>query len=72
MNAPTPDLEALTLHISSTRLRFGNGISADPALRLSRTLGLSDVVLINMQAHYDAEIARGLLATQLATIQRIA
>ena len=48
------------------------GISADTALRLSRALGLSDMFWINMQAHCDAEIARGLLATQLATIQRIA
>ena len=34
------------------------GISADTALRLSRALGLSDMFWINMQAHYDAEIAR--------------
>ena len=33
-------------------------ITADTALRLSRALGLSDMFFINMQAHYDAEIAR--------------
>ena len=48
------------------------GISADTALRLSRALGLSDMFWINMQAHYDAETAREHLASQLATIERIA
>ena len=38
------------------------GISADTGLRLSRALGLSDMFWINMQAHYDAEIAREHLA----------
>jgi antitoxin HigA-1 len=48
------------------------GISADTALRLSRALGLSDMFWINMQAHYDAGIAREHLASQLAMIERIA
>jgi antitoxin HigA-1 len=48
------------------------GISADTGLRLSRALGLSDMFWINMQANYEAEIARVHLATQLATIERIA
>jgi addiction module HigA family antidote len=48
------------------------GISADTALRLSRALGLTDMFFINMQAHYAGEIAREKLATQLATIERIA
>jgi antitoxin HigA-1 len=47
-------------------------ITADTALRLSRALGLSDMFFINMQAQYDAEIAREHLATALSTIQRIA
>jgi addiction module HigA family antidote len=47
-------------------------ITADTALRLSRALGLSDMFFINMQAHYDAQIARELLATELASIDRIA
>jgi addiction module HigA family antidote len=34
------------------------GITADTGLRLSRALGLSDMFFVNMQAHYDAEIAR--------------
>jgi addiction module HigA family antidote len=48
------------------------GISADTALRLSRALGLTDMFFINMQARYEAEIAREHLATELATIERIA
>lgn len=47
-------------------------ITADTGLRLSRALGLSDMFWINMQAHYDAEKAREQLATELATIERIA
>ena len=48
------------------------GISADTALRLSRALGLSDMFFINMQAHYDAELAREQIAAKLAAIHRIA
>jgi antitoxin HigA-1 len=48
------------------------GISADTALRLSRALGVSDMFFINMQARYDAEIAREHIGTELATIERIA
>ncbi len=48
------------------------GISADTALRLSRALGLSEMFFINMQAHYDAEIARDHLAAKLDAIERIA
>jgi addiction module HigA family antidote len=47
-------------------------ITADTALRLSRALGLTDMFFVNMQAHYDAEVAREHLATVLATIERIA
>jgi addiction module HigA family antidote len=48
------------------------GISADTALRLSRALGLSEMFWINMQAHYDAEVAREHIGSELATIERIA
>ncbi|SEH79433.1 addiction module antidote protein, HigA family [Mycolicibacterium rutilum] len=47
-------------------------ITADTALRLSRALGLSDMFFINMQAQYDAEIAREHLSDQLKAIDRIA
>lgn len=46
-------------------------ITTDTALRLSRALGLSDMFFINMQAHYDTEITREHLASQLASITRI-
>lgn len=60
--------------INDLRVPPGNrlekrAITADTALRPSRALGLSDMFFINMQAHYDAEIA---LATALAAIDRIA
>jgi antitoxin HigA-1 len=48
------------------------GITADTALRLSRALGLTDMFWINMQAHYDAEIARDHIARELAAIDCIA
>jgi len=48
------------------------GISADTALRLSRALGLSEMFWINMQACYDAEVARDHIRTELANIERIA
>ena len=47
-------------------------ITADTALRLSRALGLTDMFFVNMQAHYDAEVAREKLATELGGIERIA
>lgn len=47
-------------------------ITADTALRLSRALGLSDMFFINMQARYDAEVARGKLEGELGRIERIA
>jgi antitoxin HigA-1 len=47
-------------------------ITADTALRLSRALGVTDMFFVNMQAHYDAEVAREKLATELGAIERIA
>jgi addiction module HigA family antidote len=47
-------------------------ITADTALRLSRALGLTDMFFVDMQAHYDAEVAREKLATELGAIERIA
>ena len=52
-------------------VRAKRGISADTALRLSRALGLSDMFWINMQAPYDAEIAREHIGSELASIERI-
>jgi addiction module HigA family antidote len=46
-------------------------ITADTGLRLSRALGLSDTFWINMQAHYDTEIARDRIAAELDAIARL-
>jgi addiction module HigA family antidote len=40
-------------------------ISADTALRLSRYFKLSPIFWINLQAHYDIEIARDKLSSRL-------
>jgi antitoxin HigA-1 len=66
---------AKTINVPARRIneivRGKRGITADTALRLSRALGLSDMFWLNIQAHYDAEVAREQLATQLAAIERI-
>jgi antitoxin HigA-1 len=66
---------ATTINVPPGRIneivRGKRGITADTALRLSRALGLSDTYWIHMQAHYDAEVTREQLATQLAAIERI-
>ncbi|KKF00519.1 MULTISPECIES: HigA family addiction module antitoxin [Mycolicibacterium] len=46
-------------------------ITADTALRLSRALGLSDMFWVNMQAQYDADIARDHLAARLDAINNM-
>jgi addiction module HigA family antidote len=40
-------------------------VSPETALLMSRYFGLSDSVWINLQAHYDMEIARDTLKTRL-------
>ncbi|MCV7236324.1 HigA family addiction module antitoxin [Mycobacterium branderi] len=47
-------------------------ITADTGLRLSRAFGLTDMFWINMQARYDADIARLGLGDQLSRIESIA
>jgi plasmid maintenance system antidote protein VapI len=41
-------------------------VTADTALRLARFFGTSAEVWINLQAHYDLEVARDELAEQVA------
>ena len=41
-------------------------ISADTALRLSRYFGVSEQFWLNLQMHYDLEVARDLLGPGLA------
>lgn len=46
-------------------------ISADTGLRLAKAFGLSDMFWINMQARYDADMARVEHGAELADISRI-
>lgn len=50
-------------------VRGRRGISAGTALRLSRALGTSDEFWVNLQAHYDLEVARSEQETELGQIQ---
>ncbi|MCX8018748.1 MAG: HigA family addiction module antitoxin [Rhodocyclaceae bacterium] len=46
------------------------GISADTAVRLAAFFGVDAQSWLNLQAHYDAELARAQLAEFLAHMQR--
>jgi antitoxin HigA-1 len=46
-------------------------ISADTALRLSRVFGLSDMFWVNMQARYDADMAKLSLGDRLSELKQI-
>jgi addiction module HigA family antidote len=48
------------------------GITADTALRLSRALGTSAQLWLNLQNRYDVEIATRAIGKQLARIERVA
>ncbi|MFC4124501.1 HigA family addiction module antitoxin [Nocardia rhizosphaerae] len=47
-------------------------ISAETGLRLARGLGLTDMFWINMQARYDADLARATIADDLLRITPLA
>ncbi|WP_349304739.1 HigA family addiction module antitoxin [Nocardia cyriacigeorgica] len=47
-------------------------ITADTGLRLARAFGLSDMYWINMQARYDADVARVALGDALSRIEQVA
>lgn len=53
---------AKELHVPANRLsqivQGKRGVSADTSLRLSRYFGFTPEYWLNMQAHYDLEIAR--------------
>jgi antitoxin HigA-1 len=67
---------AKAIDVPQTRLseilRGRRAITADTALRLSKALGMSDMFWVNMQARYDAEMAKDALADRLAAIQPVA
>ena len=48
------------------------GITADTALRLSRALGTSAQLWLNLQNRYDVDIAKRAIGKQLARIERVA
>jgi addiction module HigA family antidote len=48
-----------------------SGITADTALRLSKALGTSAQVWLNLQNRYDVETAKRTIGKQLAKIARV-
>ena len=63
---------AISLQSALLGIDDGNGRDLVHEKGLARALGLTDMFFVNMQAHYDAEIAREHLAKRLASIERIA
>jgi len=57
---------AIALRVPANRILAiidgGRAVSADTALRLARYFGTTPELWINMQAHYDLELARDQLA----------
>jgi addiction module HigA family antidote len=47
------------------------GVTADTALRLSKALGTSAQLWLNLQNHYDVEMAKRAIGKQLAKIPRV-
>ncbi len=68
----TPYAVAKACGVPRTRIerivREGLGISADTALRLARFFGISVEFWINLQTHYDLEIAKKRIAKELKAI----
>ena len=48
-----------------------SGVTADTALRLSKALGTSAQLWLNLQNHYDVETAQRAIGKQLARIARV-
>ena len=72
----TPYRLAQEIGVPQTRLseiiRGRRSITADTGLRLSRALGMSDMFWINLQARYDADLARAELDAEFDRIQPLA
>jgi addiction module HigA family antidote len=66
---------ARSIHVSPRRINEivhgRRAITAETALKLSQALGLSETFWVNMQAHYDAELAKDKLGDSLRRIPRI-
>ncbi len=72
----TPYRLAQEIGVPQTRLseiiRGRRSITADTGLRLSRALGMSDMFWINLQARYDADLARAERGAEFDRIQPLA
>jgi antitoxin HigA-1 len=66
---------ARSIHVSPRRINEivhgKRSITAETALKLSQALGLSETFWVNMQAHYDAELAKDKLGDSLRRIPRL-
>jgi len=71
----TPGALAKAMGVPRTRVERiaaeSSGISADTALRLSKALGTSAQVWLNLQNRYDVETAQRSIGKQLAKIARL-
>ncbi len=52
-------------------MKGDRGITAEMAMRLARALGTTEQYWLNLQAHYEAKIARQKIGDKLATISRL-
>lgn len=72
----TPYRLAKEIHVPQTRIadivNSRRGITADTALRLSKYFDCSAQYWLNLQAHYDLEMARDALGNELETISTCA
>ena len=64
---------AQAIHVPQTRIaaiiKEGRSITADTALRLARFFGTSVDFWLNLQSHYDADLARAAISQELETIE---
>jgi len=56
---------AMDLHVPVTRIALRRGITADTALRLGRYFKNSAEFWMNMQKHYELEVAKDELAAKI-------
>jgi addiction module HigA family antidote len=68
----TPYRLAQAIHVPQTRIgaiiNDGRAITADTALRLARFFGTSAELWLNLQAQYDADVAKEAISKELETI----
>ena len=71
----SPGVLAKAMGVPRTRVERiageSSGITADTALRLSKALGTSAQIWLNLQNRYDVETAERVIGKQLAKIPRV-